>query len=338
MTNPMGTFVPKPSQTGDRFQPSQGKNRPLIVQVIGVDGARQVQGQNGQGATVKKAVFVHVWDLVGGPVAKDEHDNIVMGPPNTVYCNVQWLSGAVADNLEPFVGAAPMPIKISSQRNKQNTFNYLTVAPVEGQELQYCNQVFAQDPTRFDREFAAKQQAAAAQAAAPAYQANGFQPMGVQPSQPQQYAQGGPVPPAQPQYAPAAAQLPPMPQQPAPGPIANVPAQVAQQWSPVDQAMQQGVLPEQALVSQQASASPPWQATPEPAQQNYAQPGYPPAMGPQYGAPQQAPGGYDPNAYRHPAQAQPQFQAAPGMPGADQVNSSDVQQILARLAQGQPQQ
>lgn len=309
MSQPMGIFVPRPQQTGDRFQPSMGKGRPLIVQVLSVDGARAVAANGAQPATVKKAIFVHVWDLVGGPIAKDEHDNIVSGPPNTVYCDVQWMAGAVCDNLEPFVGAPPMPIKLVSLRNKNNTFNYVTVQPVEGQELQYVNQVFASDPGRFDREYAMRQAQAAQQAAAPAYQASGFQPMGTQPSDPWNPSVQPGLPAAGPPWQQGAAE--PARQQPPtqPGPIAQIPAQVAQ---PAQQ----------------------FQMTPELAQR-YAQPMTPGAM---------VNAGQVPNgasAQQAPA-AQPQFQppaAVPNAPGQPlQVHNGDVAQILARLANGQPQQ
>jgi hypothetical protein len=345
MSQPMGTFVPRPQQTGDRFQPSMGKGRPLIVQVLSVDGARAVAANGTQAATVKKAIFVHVWDLVGGPIAKDEHDNIVNGPPNTVYCDVQWMAGAVCDNLEPFVGAPAMPIKLVSLRNKNNTFNYITVQPVEGQELQYCNQVFASDPTRFDREYAQRQAQAAQQAAAPAYQAGGFQPMQVQPTQPQQPSAG---PPWQQQAAPAAAQFQAPPGQP--GPIAQIPAQVAQQMNQVERAMQlvqQGMTPDQAIAAlsqQQAPAAvqqyapydagipgqlPVDPAAPDPAtqtQQNIATANQALANGNGYAAPGAA--------QQLPA---PQFQAPAGAPGQPTVHNSDVASIIARLtAQGMP--
>lgn len=322
MSQPMGTFVPRPQQTGDRFQPSMGKGRPLIVQVLSVDGARAVAANGTQAATVKKAIFVHVWDLVGGPIAKDEHDNIVNGPPNTVYCDVQWMAGAVCDNLEPFVGASAMPIKLVSLRNKNNTFNYITVQPVEGQELQYCNQVFASDPTRFDREYAQRQAQAAQQAAAPAYQAGGFQPMQVQPTQPQQPAAG---PPWQ-QQAPAAAQFQVPPGQP--GPIAQIPAQVAQQMNQVERAMQlvqQGMTPDQAIAAlgqqQPGGYMPPANVTPD-------------QVNVQHPAPDMAAQTQQNIATANQALANGNGYAAPGQPT---VHNSDVASIIARLtAQGMP--
>lgn len=341
MSAPLGAFVPKPAQTGEKFQANAALGRPLIVQVVGVDGARQVSGQNGQGTQVKKAVTVHVWDLLGGPIAQDTTTGqIMMGPQNTVYCNVMWMAQAVADQLGEFNGAPPMPIKLLKQKNKGNEYSHIAPVPLEGPELQQVQAFFAQDPTRIDREAAAKAQAAAAQSAAPAYQQTGFTPMQVQPSaqgqpanafqhtngqiaapaqQPQGNFQGGPVYPAQQQMpAPAAAQFQAPPGQQ--GAIANIPAQVAQQWAPVDQAVQQ------AMAQQ-----------PQAAQQQYApyDAGIPGQLPVNPNAPQPAP-----QAYAPPAQGQPQFQqppaAAPGQPGF--VQNSDVANILNGLAAGQPQQ
>lgn len=333
MSAPLGAFVPKPAQTGEKFQANAALGRPLIVQVVGVDGARQVSGQNGQGTQVKKAVTVHVWDLLGGPIAQDTTTGqIMMGPQNTVYCNVMWMAAAVADQLGEFNGAPPMPIKLIKNKNKGNEFSHIAPVPLEGPELQQVQAFFAQDPTRIDREAAAKAQAAAAQSAAPAYQQTGFTPMQVQPSAPTQGFQqlaptqgfqqtaaqyGLPAQAPQQMPAPAAAQFQAPPGQP--GAIANIPAQVAQQWAPVDQAVQQAMAqqpPQSALVQ---AAAPEVAQMPNPVQQAFQQ----------HQAQQFAP-----------QQGQPQFQqppaAAPGQPGF--VQNSDVANILNGLAAGQPQQ
>ena len=99
MSAPLGSFVPRPSQTGDQFQARFALGRPLIVQVVGVDDAVPVAARDGNPATVKSAVIVHVWDLVGGQVSVTEQGMPVQGPPNTVYCNVRWMAGALVDNL-----------------------------------------------------------------------------------------------------------------------------------------------------------------------------------------------------------------------------------------------
>lgn len=332
MSAPLGAFVPKPAQTGEKFQANAALGRPLIVQVVGVDGARQVSGQNGQGTQVKKAVTVHVWDLLGGPIAQDTTTGqIMMGPQNTVYCNVMWMAQAVADQLGEFNGAPPMPIKLIKNKNKGNEYSHIAPVPLEGPELQQVQAFFAQDPTRIDREAAAKAQAAAAQSAAPAYQQTGFTPMQVQPSAPQPTGQmqmnGQTVPtyqqPAGVQYAPgpqpgqvqqlpapAAAQFQAPPGQQ--GAIANIPAQVAQQWAPVDQAVQQAMAqqpPQSAFVQ---AAAPEVAQMPNPVQQAFQQ------HQAQQFAPQQPPA------------------AAPGQPGF--VQNSDVANILQNLAGSQPQQ
>jgi hypothetical protein len=328
MSQPLGNFVPKPAQTGDQFQARFALGRPLLVQVVAVDGARQVAGQNGQPASVKKAITVHVWDLVGGQISVNDQGMPVHGAPNTVYCNVLWMAGAVVDNLEPYVGAPAMPLKLLSQKNKQGTFSYLTPVAIEGPELQQVQAVFAADPTRIDREAAARAQASAAQAAAPAYQQSGFTPMQVQPSAPAQQVpngyqpQGGQYPQQAPaQQAPADAQFQPVPQgyqqAPAaaqfqappgqPGAIASIPAQVAQQWAPVDQAMQQAAAQFQPPAQQWAPVDQAQQA---------------------------------PNGYQQPVQGQPQFQQAPAQvaqPGIGHVQNSDVANILQGLAGQTPQ-
>jgi hypothetical protein len=349
MSQPMGNFVRKPANTGDQFQARFAVGRPLIVQVVAVDEAVPVAARDGKPATVKCAVSVHVWDLAGGQVSVNEQNMPVHGAPNTVYCNVRWMAGAVADNLKGYLGAPAMPMTLAYEKASASGFNYLVPLPIEGPLLQQVQAVFAADPTRIDREAAAKAQANAAQAAAPQYQQSGFTPMQVQPSAPAQQ------PVAQPQFqpvpamaqgqpanafqhtngqiaAPAAAQWA-VPQG-QPGAIANIPAQVAQQWAPVDQAVQQyqaapGQTPNgapQALNQQFAPSDPN-------APQNVAHV----VNGGMQGAAQFQPGQV-PNG-QYPAQ-QPQFQppsaAAPGPIG--HVQNSDVQNILAGLAQGQPQQ
>jgi hypothetical protein len=332
MSQPMGNFVRKPANTGDQFQARFAVGRPLIVQVVAVDEAVPVAARDGKPATVKCAVSVHVWDLAGGQVSVNEQNMPVHGAPNTVYCNVRWMAGAVADNLKGYLGAPAMPMTLAYEKASASGFNYLVPLPIEGPLLQQVQAVFAADPTRIDREAAAKAQANAAQAAAPQYQQSGFTPMQVQPSAPAQQ------PAAQPQFqpvpamaqgqpanafqhtngqiaAPAAAQWA-VPQG-QPGAIANIPAQVAQQWAPVDQAAQQFALSDPN------------------APQNVAHV----VNGGMQGAAQFQPGQV-PNG-QYPAQAQQsQFQpppaAAPGPIG--HVQNSDVQNILAGLAQGQPQQ
>lgn len=330
MSAPLGSFTPRPPQAqGDRIQPSMVKGRPIIVEAVALDGAKEVSGQDGNGSQLKKALTVNVWDLLGGPVAKDENDNIIMGAPNTAYVNVMWMAGAVVDDLARFLGCPPMAVKISSQKNKKGSFSYLTVAPLEGQELAYAGQAWASDPQRFEREIQMRAQQLAQTQAAGQYQQTGFQPL-AQPSAPQvQHQQGaydpnqyrqapnaiGQQPPAPVQYAqppmqPAAAQWQPeavpafQPQQfqaPAgqPGALAQIPAQVAQQYAPVDQFQQPQFQMPAELAAQYAPQQPPAQWA-QPAQQ----------APPQY-APQQGP-----------------------LP----VNNSQVQGILAGLTQGQPPQ
>lgn len=318
MSQPLGNFVPKPAQTGDQFQARFAIGRPLLVQVVAVDGARSVKDQQSGATVTKKAVTVNVWDLAGGQISVTDNGAPVHGAPNSVYCNVMWMAGALVDNLEPYVGAPPMPLIINSVKGKKN-FNYLTPVAIEGPMLQQVQAVFAADPTRIDREAMAKAQAAAAQSAAPAYQQSGFQPMQVQPSAPAQqngYApQGGQYPM---QQVPAAAQFQAPPGQP--GAIANIPAQVAQQWAPVDQAMQQ------------AQFQPPAAA-----QQQYAPQQAPAADQAAYQATQQS---WSPpaQAQQMPPQGQPQFQQAPAQPGIGHVQNSDVANILAGLAGQPPQQ
>jgi hypothetical protein len=339
MSAPLGSFVPKPAATGDMFQASAAIGRPLIVQVVGVDDAVPVAARDGKPASVKGAITVHVWDLVGGFIGKDPTTQApIQGPPNTVYCNVRWMAVALVDQLKGYLGAAPMPMKVVSGKNKTNEYSSLQPVAIEGPELAQVQQVFAQDPTRIEREAMAKAQAAATQAAAPVYQQSGFTPMQVQPTQ---------MPYQQPQ-APAAAQF----QAPAgqPGAIAQTPAQVAQQWAPVDQAAQQAYQATQQPWSPPAQMSADYPNAPanvaqvmNGGMQAHAQ-HHMPAGGQAVGQmpapagmqmPQAAPGqmnGQPGGAWQNPGQ--PQFQQAPAAAQGQlgHVQNSDVANILAGLA------
>lgn len=342
MSAPLGAFVPKPAVTGDMFQASAVIGRPLIVQVVGVDEAVPVAARDGKPATVKGAITVHVWDLVGGFIGKDPTTQApIQGAPNTVYCNVRWMAVALVDQLKGYLGAAPMPMKVVSQKNKSNEYSSLAPVAIEGPELQQVQAFFAQDPTRIEREAAAKAQAAATQAATPAYQQSGFSPMQVQPSQqlaPTQGFQQTAAQYGQQMQAPAAAQFQSAPGQP--GAISQAPAQVAQQYAPMGQAFTQAAAPEVAQMPNPVEQA--FQQMQPPAVQAY--PG-------QFQQPSAAPNGMTPGAmvnagqmtpaqavqaYQQQAPAQPQFQQpgppsmAPGPLG--HVQNSDVANILAGLA------
>jgi hypothetical protein len=324
MTNPLGSFVPQAPQSGDRFQAKTAVGRPLLVQVTGYDAAKEILNRNTNMREVKGAVYVDVWDFVGGP--GDPYNNIPPAPANSVYVGVMWMAGALVDNLKGYQNAAPLPVKIIARPNQRTPGNHLALAPLEGQELELVTAHYNADPTRFDRERQARAAAAAQQQHAIANQQTGFAPLGnVQPSQPaapQWGNQAAPIQGQYPQQAPAA-QWAPVPTGPPqfaqggpvsapaaqPGPVANIPAQVAQQWSQVDQAVeaarQAQMAPQNGQYPQQAPMVPP----PAPAAQ----------------APMQPP-------------ATPAF-AAPGqIPGQLQVNDTNVAALLAGLTQNQPPQ
>lgn len=309
MTNPLGAFVPKANAGGDKCQPSMVQGRPLIVQVTGYDGAKMVSDPNGGGQKPKSAVTVNVWDLNGGPVSKDGPTGpMTMGPPHQVYIGALWIAGAVADQLADHVGGGPLPIKIMSKKSASGPYSYLVPVALEGQELTYANQVYASDPQRFERE--TQQRLAVA-----AQQVGQFQQQGQ--------AAGYPSPNAQ------------------PGPIANIPAQVAQQWAPVAAAAQVQQAPPQQWQQPAAQYQPPTQGGEYP---NVAQQQYQPPAAAQYSPPMPAnQAQYAPpvqQQYQPPAPATPMLppQAAPVAPGQQPyVHNSDVDAILQRLNAG-PQQ
>lgn len=302
MTNPLGAFVPKVNAGGDKCQPSMVQGRPLIVQVTGYDGAKMVSDPNTGGQVAKSAVTVNVWDLNGGPVAKDGPTGpMTMGQPHQVYIGALWIAGAVADQLADHVGGGPLPIKIASKKSTKGPYSYLVPVALEGQELAYANQVYASDPQRFERETQQRLAVAAQQAA----QVGQFQQQGQ--------AAGYPAPNAQ------------------PGPIANISAQVAQQWAPVAAAQAQQAPPQQ-WQQPAAQYQPPAQSGEYPnmtQQQQYASPAaaqYPPPPMPANQA-----------QYAPPVQQQfvPPPQAAPLAPGQQPyVHNSDVQAILQGLNAG----
>lgn len=377
MTNPLGTFTPRVQQTGDRLQARACIGRPILVQVTGFDGAKQTTDQTTKQSVVKPAVFVDVWDFLGGAAIPTL--GIEAQPPNTVYIGAMWMSGPIVDNLKDFVGGPPMAVRITSQKS-QKGYNFLSVVPLGDPQhdvdpsgpaqLAGVTQAFQADPTRFDRERNARAQAALAQQHSAAAQQSGFQPMAQPSAQAQQpgllngYPQGGfpgGVPQAmqiaqgtvgfqQPAAAPQYAQA----QQSTPGQLVN-----AGQMSPADavaayQAQFQAP-PGQpgALANTPAQVAQQWAGVDQTAQQQAPWNGQQmtSAAGPEamaaagFPAQGQAPQFQQPvqngQAPGFPAQgfAQPNQVPAPaqGMPGGFQVNNGDVASILHGLGAA-PQQ
>lgn len=362
MTNPLGTFTPRVQQTGDRLQARACIGRPILVQVTGFDGAKQTTDQNTKQSVVKPAIFVDVWDFLGGP-AQPSLD-IPVQPPNTVYIGAMWMSGPIVDNLKDFVGGPPMAVRITSQKGKNN-FNFLSVVPLGDPQhdvdpsgpaqLAGVTQAFQADPTRFERERNARAQQALAQQHAAASQQSGFQPM-AQPSAPQQqpvavpgvaaqgqqqFQQPMPVggfsqPAAVPQYAQA--------QQPAAGAPIDW-NQVGQNLPTAFPGQQFQAPPGQpgALANTPAQVAQQWAGVDQAAQQAAGFPaqGQAPQFQQQVPAPNYQAQSQNGQAPGFPVQgfAQPNQVPAPaqGMPGGFQVNNGDVASILHGLGAA-PQQ
>lgn len=70
---------------------------------------------------------------------------------NEVFIDVLWMNGAVVDNLAGYVSQA-VPIKLAWQPSVKGGNPYLTVKPLEGQELALAQQWAAANPTRFETE------------------------------------------------------------------------------------------------------------------------------------------------------------------------------------------
>lgn len=361
MTTPFGTFTPRAQQTGDRLQARACIGRPLLIQVTGFDPSKQTTDPQTKAQVLKPAIFVDVWDFLGGPAIPTL--GIEAQPPNTVYIGAMWMSGPIVDNLKDSLGGPPMPVRIVSKRGAKNGFSFLNAVPLGNPEydsdpngpmqLQAVTQAFMADPQRFDRERAAR--LAAAQAAQQPVQ--GFAPSNTAPT-PQQYAQpqqaGGMAGwNGQQTMHPAAAGFPGgVPQAME---LAQQAAQFAQAGLPTNgfagQPMQapaaaqyQPPAPEAMTPGAMVNAG---QMTPAQAVQAYTQP---PAQ-PQFQPPAPPAGGTQAWAAQNPDLAQQQaaqYQPSAGFPGMPQgapaqapngqpgmqVNNTDVAKILAGL-QGQ---
>src|ERR1044071_1008341 len=168
MTNPFGSFTPATQASGDKLQARSLTGRPILVQVTGFDPAKEVTDQNTKAKVIKPAVFVDVWDFLGGPAVPQL--NIPAQPPNTVYVGAMWMSGNLVDTLKTSLGGPPMPARIVTRQAKNA---YLAIVPLGNPEfdqdpqgpaqLQAVTQAFMADPQRFERERAARLAAAAPQ-------------------------------------------------------------------------------------------------------------------------------------------------------------------------------
>lgn len=202
----LGNFTEREVIQGDKLSAKENVDKPMVVLVrehrTGIK-TRHNQDPNEPGR----------YKPEGG---EGVHVDVGMVATNEVFVDVLWMGGAIVDSLSPYVGQA-VPVKLYWKPSDKGGNPYISVRPLDGNELLLAQQWAAANPMRFDAE---RQQRAAQAAAQPAVQVPGA------PATPPSWA----VPPAAPAPTPAPAVVP--------GPIAATPAQVAQQWAPVAPAQQ----------------------------------------------------------------------------------------------------
>jgi hypothetical protein len=218
------TFERSNTIQGDKFNPRDNKNTPLIVIVHRrVEGIKTKHNQNPAKESQFKpdgqsVVYVDVVDLKTGGI----------------FIDVMWMAGAVVDQLAPideptkYVGA-PTPIKLVECSNKSE-FNHLEPRALEGDELQVAvdwwnayGSVVAQRRTEFEAKKPTAPVTAAPVAAPPAPALPSLGVPAAPPAAPAPAA-AAPAPVAAPAPAPAAAALAPAAAAPAPAPAAPVAA------------------------------------------------------------------------------------------------------------------
>jgi len=145
----LGQFVKTTQNTfTEKFQARAAATgqRPLLVFVREYkEGLTTEHAKDGTG----KGVVLDVLDL--GLYASNP------GHPDSVYCNVLWMGGAVRDQLRPYVGQeAPLPIKLAWTTPAGGGTQYIVPEALEGDWLTYAQQIYDADRQFVDKVKAAK--------------------------------------------------------------------------------------------------------------------------------------------------------------------------------------
>jgi hypothetical protein len=211
MTQPssLGTFVKTQTGGGDRYVAKDNVGKTLLVWVR--------ERKDGIKTKHKDAASAVTCDLV----ELLDANNVATGHP---YIGIMWFGDAVVDQLTPYVGQGPVPIKLQFQQSQSGGNAYIAPEAVSPELAQYAADWFQAYPTFLDdskRKRAEEAKAAAVAAGLP--QA----PAAAQPTLGQGLAGPAPVPAA---AAPVAAA--PVAAAPPAAPVAAVPAAVFQPAAP----------------------------------------------------------------------------------------------------------
>jgi len=155
----LSTFVPRTTDTmGDKLPATDAVDRPLIVLVrehrTGIktqfNSNPNKEGYKPEGGD---GVTVDVADV----------------RTNEVWIDVLWMNAAVVDNLAPYI-AQPVAVKLAWQASsKAGGKRFITVVPLDGQELSLAHQWALANPDRFETERTKRaQETTTAAATAPA--------------------------------------------------------------------------------------------------------------------------------------------------------------------------
>lgn len=179
----LGTFTPRTSDEnfGDKFTAKDAIDRPLIVLVrehrTGIKtkfnsnpADKSYKPEGGDGVTVDVA-----------DVRTDE-----------VWIDVLWMNGAVVDNLTAYLGQ-PVAVKLVWQASAKGGNAYITVVPLEGQELALAKQWATTNPNRFDTERVTRAATAEQEATATAGASTGATALPTLPTQPTPEAETDPT-------------------------------------------------------------------------------------------------------------------------------------------------
>lgn len=143
----LGTFTPRSFDSdGDQLSAKDAVDRPIVVLVrehrTGIKTKfNSDPNKNGYKPDGGDGVTVDVADI----------------RTNEVWLDVLWLNGAVVDNLAPYLGQT-VPVKLIWQASNKGGNNYITVIPLDGQDLALAQQWALTNPHRFDTERATRAQ------------------------------------------------------------------------------------------------------------------------------------------------------------------------------------
>lgn len=201
MTQPssLGTFVKTQTGGGDRYVAKDNVGKTLLVWVRErKDGIKTKHKENASAVTCD---LVELLDA----------NNAATGFP---YVGIMWFGDAVVDQLTPYVGQGPVPIKLAFQTPSGGGMAYIAPEAVSPELAQYAADWFQVYPTFLDdtkRKRAEEARAAAVAAGLPQG------PASAQPALGQGLAGPAPVPAVAPvaaapvAAAPPAAVAPPVP-------------------------------------------------------------------------------------------------------------------------------